>query len=84
MELWLLAGQLSLIDFDPDFSSCGVSGMGDGTVVSGRPFGRCAMISFSDSLFIQNGTGRCQAFLCHQTEVWVHSLKLLLLTLMSA
>ena len=40
-EHWLL---LSLLDFDSNFSSCGVSGMDDGLVLSGRPFGGCAIV----------------------------------------
>lgn len=38
-----------LLNFDSDFSLCGVSGMDDGVILSGRPFGGCAII-FRNSL----------------------------------
>ena len=43
-EHWLLHDQLSLLNFDPDFCSCGVSGMNDSVLLKGRPFGGCGII----------------------------------------
>ena len=43
-EHWLFPNQLALLDFDHDFYSCAVSGMDDGVILSGRPFGGCAII----------------------------------------
>ena len=43
-EHWLFAQQIGLLNFDPAFTSCGVSGMDDDVLLKGRPFGGCDFI----------------------------------------
>ena len=42
-EHWLFDSQLGLLNFSPDFSSFGVSGMDD-SILLGRPYGGCAIL----------------------------------------
>ena len=42
-EHWLFDSQLGLLNFSPEFSSFGVSGMDD-SILLGRPYGGCAII----------------------------------------
>ena len=41
---WLLNAQLPCLNFDNRFLSCGVSGMEDGSLLLGRPYGGCGII----------------------------------------
>ena len=41
---WLLDNQLSKLSVDSDFTYCGISGMDSSTMLSGRPFGGCAIL----------------------------------------
>ena len=43
-EHWLFAQQIGLLNFDPAFTSCGISGMDDDVLLKGRPFGGCGFI----------------------------------------
>ena len=43
-EHWLFAQQIRLLNFDPAFTSCGVSGMDDDILLKGRPFGGCGFM----------------------------------------
>ena len=46
-EHWLLHEQLSLLNVNNDFLSCGVSGMDSSDLILGRPFGGCAILGRS-------------------------------------
>ena len=50
-EHWLFAKQIGLLNFDHAFTSCGVSGMDDGVLLKGRPFGGCGFIFY---IFLHN------------------------------
>jgi len=44
-EHWLSDAQLSIFNsINPEFTSCGVSGFGIDDVLSGRPYGGCAIV----------------------------------------
>ena len=48
-EHWLFNAQLPCLNFNDHFLSCGVSGMEDGFLLLGRPYGGCGII-FKKSL----------------------------------
>ena len=44
-EHWLASGQLHMLDnIDSDYSSVGISGFGNDEILSGRPYGGCAIL----------------------------------------
>ena len=52
-EHWLFSHQLTLLNFDPEFVSCGVSGMDDDRLHRGHPFGGCGIIFRKSLISIQ-------------------------------
>ena len=64
-EHWLFNEHLNQLNFNPDFLSVGVSGMGSSILLHGRPFGGFAIL-FRKSLIssVTMALYQCKAFLC--------------------
>jgi hypothetical protein len=64
-EHWLSVDQLRLLnDIDAEFQCIGVSGFDNSDILSGRPFGGCAMLWRSDLLVTVNTLSACSRRVC--------------------